>query len=60
MNSLSTLEEIIKRKNHPDFPGIHSIEDSVIREGVKIVVFNSGDQANIDSEVYNKLEKIKK
>jgi hypothetical protein len=54
MNSLTSLEELDKRGE------ILEITPSTIKEGVYIVILKDGSQANINEEVYNKLEQITK
>lgn len=50
MNNLSNVEEINKEINkginHPQYPGVYSIEKSIIRDDTWIICFNSGSQAN--------------
>jgi hypothetical protein len=50
MKGLSTLTEIMTRGK------IYAISKSIIKQGVWIIIFASGDQANVDEETFKKLD----
>lgn len=50
MRGLSTLTEVLLRGK------IYEISESILRPGVKIVIFTDGTQCNIDQETFEKLE----